>query len=350
MKFRKLFYKPLFLHPLVDEISLDQNARNWLARQSPPLNDTIFAGLHHELDLDLATRILYQYFIENKHRNFFELINKIPVTLFSNEKRIKLIIIPGMYYREHPEIGADGKLIVDIAHQLGFNIEYINVHSLGSIKRNAELIHQALLKSSEEEVWLVSLSKGSLEVRLCLQQWMQHNFPINLRGWINVGGIYFGTQLANIARSTISRRVLSRIMGHLLGIQPEVVLEISANYSEWRQNLIFPDHFTQIHTVGMPLACHIHKSLQKRYQRLSEFGPNDGMILLTDYLRLGGFVYPLWGVDHLMRYTKISELLYKLFYVINFKLYKEIKNEKMVSNNIVGVNNLGYSSDSCGSI
>lgn len=333
MKLKILLHRKLFLEAQLDEVHLDERAREYLnQRDNSIFTVDQFNEMQHKLGLDLATRVLYLYVTENQQRHFIDAVDKIPVTQINNQKKIKIMIVPGMHYQEHPEIGADGKLASDIALKLGFEIELINIKSRGTVKQNVPIIQQAIAASHANEIWLISLSKGSLEVRNYLQQ--IETVPDNLRGWVSIGGICFGSKLADCKLETIKQRLINRLLCKLLGIDYAVIPELSTQYPAWKRNFIIPDHMLMINVVAMPLKSHISRLLQTRYQRLSQFGPNDGMILLQDYLQLPGFIYPIWGADHMMRNPNIGALLYKLYYFIHHQCYKDLNHEKKIINAI----------------
>jgi len=66
--------------------------------------------------------------------------------------------------------------------------------------------------------------------------------------------------------------------------------------------LRLPAHLRLISIVGFPLRSHMTSGLGRRcYDRLSPFGPNDGVIVLDDVCAQPGLIYPIWGADHLLR-------------------------------------------------
>lgn len=330
MLYRKIFRRRPFIKSQIDEIYLDQLAHEWFEKHYDfTFDNQSYTHLYKTVGNDLATRILYLYFIEKKNAAFFQYINHLSTTPFENKKNIKFVIVPGMYYREYPEMGSDGKLFIDIAKRLGFVTEMVNTDSLGMASQNSSMIKEVMDASCEDEIWLISLSRGSLEVRGYLQKHIA-SLPKNLRGWINIGGICFGTKLADRQFENGYKKLATRLGCFFLDINYQGLVELT-HLPNWQPP--FPDlkQLAMIHVVGMPLSCHISKPLQKRYLRLSELGPNDGMILLSDYLNLPGMVYPLWGVDHLLRSSTVSELVYKLYYIIYHECYKEFNSENQIS-------------------
>lgn len=313
MPLKKIFYKKLFLQAQIDEVDLDLRARDILQKLDILTLDA-FKQLQVDKGLDLATRVLYLYLMEKQQRWFVNSLENIPATPVSYQNNIKIIIVPGMHYREHSEVDGDGKLAVDIATKLGLDVELIETNSRGSVKQNVALIQRVLEKNHEKDIWLLSLSKGSLEIRHYLEQ--TKVLPSNIRGWLSIGGVCFGSKLADLLVRNRARRLLTRLLCKLMGVDYKILSELATSTDKSEKKFVVPDQMTMIHVVAMPLKSHVSRLLQPRYTQLSEYGANDGVVLLSDYLQLPGFIYPIWGVDHLMRSPGTSALIYRLFYFI----------------------------------
>jgi hypothetical protein len=62
-----------------------------------------------------------------------------------------------------------------------------------------------------------------------------------------------------------------------------------------------------LHYVGAPLSGQVTADAKKTYQKLSQFGPNDGLTTLIDQLTPQGIVIPELGLDHYYRHPEIHE-------------------------------------------
>jgi hypothetical protein len=163
-----------------------------------------------------------------------------------------------------------------------------------------------------ENVWLVSISKGTADLRACLQEMPAADFPANLRGWINFSGIFHGSMLADLRTNGSAKRLFLRAVCGLAGVDYRLAVELSTQHEYWRQPLHFLDKLELLHVVAFPLASHVQPLMAHRFRKLSAIAPTDGMINLLDTLNYPGHIYPIWGCDHFVRGQNISQLLYRL--------------------------------------
>lgn len=336
MLYRKYFQRRLYLNAHKDDVELTRAAKKWLDENQ--LTYDSYIALHEQIDIDLATHILYVYLTEYKQPSFFNLLNQLPVSHFNNHQKIKFLIIPGMFYQERPEMGSDGALFASIAHRLGFEVEVVKTKSLGAISHNIPIILQAIEANQSNALWLVSLSRGSLEVRACLQKLMNPNLIKSIQGWLNINGSCYGTFLADYQLSSWPKRILARSLCSIFDMDYQGINEMRATNPNWIQNFPACDSMTLIHLAAFPYSSTVSLQVQSRYARLCQYGPNDGVVLLKDYLRTPGYIYPILGVDHMMRSPKMGTLFYKLCYLIENQVYRDVNYEQDhgVSNSVAG--------------
>jgi len=305
MRIKRRFFEA----PMCDEVALSAQARQQLAGLSAPPTAAEILTLSHA-SADLATRVFYEGVV-SQHGDFIRLLEACPGDSSSGhpQRDVKILVLPGMFYREHPEVGADGGLAVEIARRFGFDAEQLELDSTGSVTANSRILHARLEQVEQDAIWLLSLSKGSSDARHCLQ-----NYPFNNRieGWINVAGIYRGSPLADRKLSTPLRRAASRMLCALAGVDYRALCEMRTTHPFWQQD-DWPSALEMIHVVPVPLAAHVQGALRTRHRQLSCHGPNDGFIPVTDVLDMPGHIYPVWGCDHFLRTPQLSPLLYQLF-------------------------------------
>lgn len=300
-----------FLGPMVDEVALHIAAVRNLAGISE-IEKAITAA-----EPDLATCMLYNHFKQSRHKEFIQTVDGLPVEADPNPKGIKILIVPGLFYLEYPDVGADGRLMQEIFSKNGFNAEIVAVNSRGSVSENKYMVRDALARQMSKKVWLLSISKGSADVRACLQDIHAANFPLNLKGWINFSGTFSGSILSDHRTDTQVKRLFLRLVSMLAGVNPAVAGEMSSKSAYWLTEPAFAQRIELIHVLGFPLRSHIQPMLSHRFATLSKWGPTDGMIRLLDTLSYPGHIYPLWGCDHFARSSAISSLLYRLSHFIS---------------------------------
>jgi hypothetical protein len=300
-----------FLAPPMDEIELHRQARAILARPGFDLDAFLGAA-----DIDLANCVLYHAFLRSRHGSFVAEVDSLPAAALPSGAGLKVILVPGMFYREHPEVGADGALLEGILRKCGFEVERAGTDSRGSVAGNAAIVRAAMEAAGPRALWLVSLSRGSAEVRHCLQGYAQGGLPPSLRGWLNFSGIFSGSILADIRTGTPLRRLLVRSICRLAGVAAGLPEELSRSNPLWRTGTAHLDGIRLVHVLGFPLRSHVQPMLSHRFAQAAAFGPTDGVVGLRAALGYSGKVYPVWGCDHFARSPRISALAYRLAHLM----------------------------------
>jgi hypothetical protein len=215
-----------------------------------------------------------------------------------------LAIVPGAFYRERPETGADGRRLFTIAARLGCRAKLIPVAGFGSPSENARTLADWLTARPEEEFVLVSLSKGSLDVRTALTGPGGHRVFRNVIAWVSLSGMFQGTELVASLRRHRLRTLLVRgccwWRGYPFATLADLARRSRSGCDEQAQ---MPKHLQIVHVLGFPLRRHLSSPLARRaFARLAPLGPNDGGgNLLGDATGWPGLIYPVWGSDHYLR-------------------------------------------------
>jgi len=314
--------KQYFTSAPVDEVSLFRKADEIIAASDEPLipYESLLEKNNRD-GIDIATAVLYRSLLRNASRQEFKTkIDLLPVEPPATRKNVKILLVPGMFYKEYPDVGSGGDLIIDIAKKFDYNVEQVQTASLGSPTDNkAKVIENILLNSNVDNLWVISVSRGGAEVRLALQDIGIANMPSNFGGWINISGVVNGTPLADSKFTNTTQQYLHTAFCKAVGMSTSLAKDSRTNSDLWAQPIALPAHSELIHVLGFPLLSHVEGSVAKRFKKLVQFGPNDGIIPLYDTLTLSGNVYPIWGADHLLRVPQYSELIYKLMTYINNK-------------------------------
>ena len=301
--------RPFFAAPIGDELALSRRAQAYIVDLEKPLSRERVLAIAEQESVELATRCLYESILQSGHRAFIDAIMQQPTMPRPVAGRIKLYIVPGMFYRGHPEIGTDGSLVGDVASQFGFDIHYVDSRDTGSIADNADRLKADLEGEAAENLWLISISRGACEVRKYLQENPKPGF---VKGWINISGIHKGVPFVDAKFSTPARRALSALLCRLFGIEYEALSEMRTDQALWG-NRNWPDDLEVVNVVPMPIRSHVNKAIIHRYEQTLTRGPNDGFIPLVDALELPGRIFPVWGCDHFMRTPELSGYLYRFF-------------------------------------
>jgi hypothetical protein len=213
------------------------------------------------------------------------------------------LFVPGFRYVSEPNSGAAFISQREWMRKLGFNVKLIPILEDGTIPENAKLIAQAIRQESRSDakLILVSTSKGGPETVLALGKVLQPAETAAVKGWISVGGLIRGTQLADWAtewpQSWFIRTIFSQ-----QGIDPRSLPGLTMRASAKRfDEIAVPRHILIVEYIAAPLSGDIASDVKTRYRLLRKYGPNDGLTLLGDELLAGGITVIEPGLDHFYR-------------------------------------------------
>ncbi|WP_331875359.1 hypothetical protein [Longimicrobium sp.] len=280
---------------------------------SAALSSRKLAEVTREHGVDSATALLYDR-IRNAepHRAFIEAVDAVDPAAPLPPTSARLLIAPAAFWREYPQIGADGAAVLAVARELGISAERIPTRSTGGVTENARIIREALAKEADGSVILVSLSKGGADVRVALDA---GGAPLRkVRAWINVCGLVHGTPLVDQFfagpwwRRTMVRAFLARHRADF-----RLIRELGhAPGSPLSARAVAPDGVHLVNVIACPLSEHTSGALATRHRQLAALGPNDGSTLLTDAIVDGGAIYPVWGADHYFRTPDAPNLIRRI--------------------------------------
>jgi len=293
----------LFHSPLVNEEALRLEAIELLThKRMDQMDFQWLTRINNEKSTDLASMIFYEW---SKHQ-YTEFINKQTTSQTNNKTKSKILISPTLCYKEHPELGGEASLINDISESLRLDVDTVPLISLGSVQSNAEIIIDHFKNEVSDQIWLVSISKGALDLKRAIQLAPEIILP-KVRGWINLVGMIGGTLLTENKKGTpLSFRLLKYWL-RIRGGRPNISKEMGKNHPFSKSSLSLPENITTISVVAIPLISHLRKPVLKSYLYLSQFGPNDGYVLLEDSILPNSIILSFWGADHYLRTPELSK-------------------------------------------
>jgi hypothetical protein len=211
-------------------------------------------------------------------------------------------IVPGFLYREYPASGADGRMLMQAAGQLGWEVQRVPIASTGRLHDNARLILDWLLTRAGRPVILASVSKGGSDIAAALSHDDAAAAFRDVIGWVNVCGIIRGSPVVDHVSKQWWPMIGFRLLFALRRWCFASVMDLRHQDGPLQRPLAPVGRMQIVHVVGFPLEQHfVHPRLRAFHRLLSTAGPNDGAIMLLDTLRSPGVVYPVWGADHYMR-------------------------------------------------
>jgi len=285
---------------VIAEATLLREAADWLKGQR--LDAAGLRLVARRRGLDFATALLYQALCRSeRHGPLIARLEDPPQK--TPALAAEIVIVPGAFYKEHPETGADGRIIQESALLLNCKTATAPLKSFGTVTENAALLADWLRDRPMGPIVLVSHSKGATEVRRLLGRPDAADLFRRIRAWVDLSGLFLGTPLVGWLRRRPFNFGLVRLLFWWKGFAFSALNEIDRDACPpWPDALAAAPHLDVIHVVGFPLQRHLSTPLTRRgYHRLSPLGSNDGTILLEDVFHLPGRVYPVWGADHYLR-------------------------------------------------
>ena len=266
--------------------------------------------------IEFATALLYDRVLRSpENGTFFQQVNASRRAIVGNPPLVG--IIPGAFYLEHKNTGADGSQLAVILESINCRVELVPVDSFGSLAKNAAIIAEWLTRHRQERVALISLSKGSADVKIALGLPSAAELFRNVDVWVSVSGLPQGTPLVAWLRRQFLRRfgvrLLLRLRGQRYSVVEELRQEPGGPLKIWPS---VPAHLRVIHILSFPLRRHLANPWAARaFDRVAPLGPNDGGgFLLSDAANLPGTVFPVWGADHYLQPTwDVTVLLRRIF-------------------------------------
>lgn len=296
--------------PMPDEVRLFAEADALLDGGTSPEDARTADGLGRLAErhgTDVATALFYRA-QRREHAAFCARV-EAPLPASLPRLRGRLVVVPAPQHDALPGFGGDGALVRRVAQAFGLASDVVPLSSYGSLDANAQRIG-AKLSAQDGPVWLVSMSKGSADVRALFEA--RPEAARGLAAWVSVCGLVQGSALDGCMPAW-----QKRLGAALLGVPVRVLDEISA---DGRLGAPFapPAGLRTVSVVGCPLEAHVTTGATRtRYRRLAVRGPNDGAVLLPHAVVPSGAVVPVWGADHYFRVPGAARLLYGLFHALS---------------------------------
>jgi hypothetical protein len=263
------------------------------------MTEAIVRDINAALGTDMATAVLYAHF-ESKllagHQGHFN-----PSGERDRHQPLLVAIVPGAFYKEHPQTGGDGRDLIELSAQQDWLCERIPCESLGTLAQNAAIINDYLRdKLRCNRVILVSLSKGTMDATTA--QASEPGLFRDLVGWVSVSGISRGTKMADWLLDRWRLRPIFKLMLWYHGADQQAVRDLRHETTDLAKNPLGDIPIPIVHVSAFPMRRHLSCWRARLWhRRFKREGPNDSVVMLADMLRLPGVVIPVWGADHYLR-------------------------------------------------
>lgn len=262
--------------------------------------------LSAERGIDFATAVAYTR-TAAAHQAFIERVRDFQGAApksFARWRPIALLV-PNLGFGIDAKSQRVGETIAVAARELGIETRVVPTNPVGSLDENGAIIAQAIRDQSGRAAVLVSLSKGSAEVKTALAR----SGPAlsSVLGWINVCGLTDGSPIVNLLLERDPSAAEQLILNWYSKQDPARVLQMARAAHDCGRGpgrtlsepLEAPDNIKLVNVVAFPTRDALSYDHTRHFHSLmAEWGPNDGFGLLADMIHQPGAAYPVWGCDH----------------------------------------------------
>ncbi|HEV7683493.1 MAG TPA: hypothetical protein VGO68_15300 [Pyrinomonadaceae bacterium] len=219
-----------------------------------------------------------------------------------------LLFMPGWHYKTFRDTGADFAMPRAALSRLGFQAHLIEADENGSIEHNAAIIAEEIIRYSKLglKIILVGASKSCPEGAMAVGELLKPEQAQCVKALINIGGLLQGSLLANFALDRPLAWFIKPFF-FLKGWDTAGLRSMKTDISRERfLRLKIPDHVLVISYVGVPLSGQVSARAKHNFTTLREYGPNDGLTLLTDGCVPGGITLVEPGLDHYFQHPDMD--------------------------------------------
>ena len=312
---------------------------NWAAslKEYPLLSDLNREVLQKitkdSLDVDKATALFYHRVTEEPLNKSFlsyiekkemEYIEKIPNY---SEEKVLLAVVPGMFYKDNPNVGADGKVLRNIAKEIGLLEELIQIDQTGTLEQNAETICNFIKNENKSKgIILASVSKGSSDIKAAFKKCGSETYFQKVQAWYNIGGLNKGSKGIKVVTDDFWKNMEGRLYFWWHGYNWQGFLDMSSENKILQEPMQKPQHLLLVNVIGTPFFRHVSERAKPYYIILIQYGPNDGITLLADSYVSGSVTYCAFRNDHYFLWPIAKQRIQAIFSYILEKKFCKSKN------------------------
>lgn len=228
-----------------------------------------------------------------------------------------VLLTPAWLYEDKPETGANLLLPQRALEQAGVHTTRVASIQDGTVEENAQIIAAAIRRAGKtaEPLVLISVSKASAETALALTL-LDAAERRHVKAWINIGGAFCGTPLADVAFSFPNVVATYPLFwSHGWDIASIETLRPAVRASGCK-TLAAPPGVFVLNYVGAPLAADLTELGESGYVRLADRGPNDGVVLTRDAVVPGATTVVALGLDHYLNYPDMDRRVVAVYEAI----------------------------------
>jgi hypothetical protein len=200
-------------------------------------------------------------------------------------KDVLIMIVPGFDYAKNgSKTGADFASPRRLLEKAGYEIYFVNIDPLGSVEENAAFLSSCILRNKGRKIALAGASSAGPAIHLALGKSLTDSDLVNVKAWLNLGGILQGVPVLDQVTSGPKGWAFSTIRW-FKGWPKESFESMYTQVSRKRfASLAVPKGIRIYNYVGLSLSGNISDFARDKYLMMRPDGPNDGLTLLPDII------------------------------------------------------------------
>lgn len=213
----------------------------------------------------------------------------------------ELVFVPGYLYKRVSATGADFAASRAALKRVKLTHSFVEIDEDGAIEANADLVVAAIRARAQNgrRLIVVSASKSGAEVALALTK-LGPTETRHVAAWINTVGALQGTPLAD-------KELLPELEDQIGQVDIAGVESLTTKRSRQRFNSFrVPQHVLVVNYIGIPLTGSVSYLARMGFLPLKNYGPNDGITLLSDSIFPGGVTLVELGRDHFLLHDQMD--------------------------------------------
>ncbi len=210
-------------------------------------------------------------------------------------REYEVVLVPTFLYKRLPITGADLAVPRAALQRFGFACHFVETVEDGAIETNADIVAAAIRSRAQSgrRLILISASKSGPEVALALTR-LGDSETRHVAAWINTVGALQGTPLAD-------ERLLPKLENMVGPVNTAGRESLTTERSRQRfASFRIPEHVRIVNYFGIPLSGSVSSWARAGFAPLRKYGPNDGILLLSDMIFPGGLTVAELGLDHFL--------------------------------------------------
>jgi hypothetical protein len=281
-----------------------------------------------EHGIDVAMAVAYKAIANHEmHRGFIDEVNQGLRSAYSvmATTDCAVALVPNLGFFIDPKSQLVGDQIAKAARRRGLEFTQIETDPTCDLATNGAKVCQALLAMPFEQIIVMSLSKGSADVKMALDRAEAGQAFARVPAWVNVCGLLDGSPVVNrfLANEIAAEEIVLQWFHRRDPDQVRKILQACRECgrelkSPLSRELDLPRHLQMFNIVAFPTSDTLSYEHTRIFHALmADDGPNDGFGLIADQISTPGVIYPVWGADHYLdRFLDVEALLSTLFAIV----------------------------------